>query len=406
MFCGAAAGCGAGAGRAAAGCGAGAGRAAAGCGAAAGRAAAGCGAGAGRAAAGCGAAGCATAAFGVAGRAAAGCGAPVSGSDARPPEPPPPDVRRRRARPGAGPPASRSDARQPGPPPPDARGAGLGRMGSGRRRVHHARSGELPGPRGGGDRRVAAIAARRQFRVFGGGGDVRGLLRGRRNVPLGHGRAFLGGRYCPHAAGAAVVADPRIVNDRHVLLVDVGDVGRAEIIDALVVGEPAIVPAAALVAGAAIAEAVIDAAVEADMRPPVADIEDVVAADPAPVWRRPQHAHAGRLHPGAGHPVIAGGIRVPRPVAGGPDIPLRRDRRLHVDRQHRRRDLDRDPDRQLRLGRRRRHRHQRQRQQRRGQQQAFETRPLQHGHRTLAGTEKAHDSRSCAPAMIAFTGTV
>jgi hypothetical protein len=62
----------------------------------------------------------------------------------------------------------------------------------------------------------------------------------------------------------------RIVDDGFV--VDVSDMGAAEIIHGPV-----------LVAGAHIAEAVIDAAMESDMRPPIASIVDVDPVIPAPI---------------------------------------------------------------------------------------------------------------------------
>jgi hypothetical protein len=107
-----------------------------------------------------------------------------------------------------------------------------------------------------------------------------------------------------------------IVDDRSV--VDIGDVHATEIVHGRVVSEDAAFPVAALVAGAPIAETVIDAAVESDMRPPIATVENVHAVMPAPIARGPEQPHGRRLHPSSRHPVIA--LRPISPKAGRPDI--------------------------------------------------------------------------------------
>jgi len=95
---------------------------------------------------------------------------------------------------------------------------------------------------------------------------------------------FLRGRSRRSPTSAAIEADVsygRIVDDGFV--VDVGDVDAAEIIHGPVVSEDAASPIAALVAGAHIAEAVIDAAVESDMRPPISGVPNIEAVPPAPI---------------------------------------------------------------------------------------------------------------------------
>src|SRR6185312_17027654 len=93
------------------------------------------------------------------------------------------------------------------------------------------------------------------------------------------------------AARAAVVAGA--VDDRgavdHRLVVDVGDV-VGDVGHRAVVVEVVAVPVAAVVAAAAVTVAVVDAAVEAHVATPVAGVEDVDAAAPAPVARGPQRA--------------------------------------------------------------------------------------------------------------------
>jgi hypothetical protein len=98
-------------------------------------------------------------------------------------------------------------------------------------------------------------------------------------------------------------------------------------------------PVAALVADAAIAVAIRDAAVEADFRTPIAFMKGIDAVVPAPISWRPQQLRFRRQRPRARYPVIAR-IVIPGPIAGRPDVAWGRDRRLIVNRQWRRRDID------------------------------------------------------------------
>jgi hypothetical protein len=130
---------------------------------------------------------------------------------------------------------------------------------------------------------------------------------------------FLRGRSRDSPARATVEADmsySHIVDDGFV--VDVGDVHATEIVHGRVVAKDAVSPVAALVAGAHIAETVIDAAVESDMRPPIASMENVHAVIPAPIARGPEQPDGRRLHPGSRHPVIAVGTISPK--AGRPNV--------------------------------------------------------------------------------------
>src|SRR5581483_2300690 len=85
-------------------------------------------------------------------------------------------------------------------------------------------------------------------------------------------------------------------------------------------------PAAAHVSGADIAEAVVDSAIESDVRAPVARMEAIDAPDEAPVARGPEQPHLRRCDPGTRDPVIATGCV--GPVARGPDVALHGARRL------------------------------------------------------------------------------
>jgi hypothetical protein len=148
---------------------------------------------------------------------------------------------------------------------------------------------------------------------------------------------FLRGRSRDSPARATVEADTsysHIVDDGFV--VDVGDVHATEIVHGRVVAEDAVSPVAAFVAGAHIAETVIDAAVVSNMRPPVSGVPNIKAVPPAPISGRPEQTDGRRLHPGSRYPVIAVGTILPK--AGRPNVAGSGNFRLIVDGQFRRRD--------------------------------------------------------------------
>jgi hypothetical protein len=147
---------------------------------------------------------------------------------------------------------------------------------------------------------------------------------------------FLRGRSRDSPARATVEADTsysHIVDDGFV--VDVGDVHATEIVHGRVVAEDAVSPVAAFVAGAHIAETVIDTAVVSNMRPPVSGVPNIKAVPPAPISGRPEQPDGRRLHPGSRHPIIAVGTILPK--AGRPNVAGSGNFRLIVDGQFRRR---------------------------------------------------------------------
>ncbi len=125
------------------------------------------------------------------------------------------------------------------------------------------------------------------------------------------------------AATAAVIADA-VEGLLPVAAVAVDDGAIVVVAAATYVGDGAVVveviavPVAAEEADADVAEAVVDAAVVADVGSPVAGEEAVPVIDVAPVGRGPESAIVGRRAPCAGNPVVATGA--PCPVAGGPDV--------------------------------------------------------------------------------------
>src|ERR1700751_992701 len=130
----------------------------------------------------------------------------------------------------------------------------------------------------------------------------------------------------------AVVADAvhrDVVDDSLVVDVNVGD---GDVVHGAVVIEVAVAPVSAFIAVAEIAEAVIHASVETDVRPPISRMPDVDTVTPTPVAGRPEYANRGWSHPGAGNPVVAFGAV--GPVTGRPDVHITRAGGLLINRQH------------------------------------------------------------------------
>jgi hypothetical protein len=154
-----------------------------------------------------------------------------------------------------------------------------------------------------------------------------------RDSGTAHGFDFGWPRSVSDAASASVVGDAGVVVDDDRTVVDVGDT-RVDAVNGAIVVEVIAVPVAAVIADAGVSEAVVDAAVEADVRAPEATVKAPAVAIPAPVAGGPEGAIVGWSAPGAGDPVVAGGS--PVPVAGGPDVVGRGGFRLLVDGQGRR----------------------------------------------------------------------
>ena len=87
-------------------------------------------------------------------------------------------------------------------------------------------------------------------------------------------------------------------------------------------------PVSALVAQSNIAEAVVDAAVVADILAPIAAIESVAIVVVAPIRGGPERALIGSLNPTTGDPVIAA-LSV-SPITGCPEIVIAGGRGLIV----------------------------------------------------------------------------
>jgi hypothetical protein len=164
----------------------------------------------------------------------------------------------------------------------------------------------------------------------------------RRRVLFVRSDQFLGRGLVLNAVGSAVVGDVGGVDDGCLLDngpidVDVGDNVDVHADNRGVVGEDAAIPPAARKANSHVAAAVVDAAVEADVRSPVPPMEGVSAAEPAPVTWGPQGADVGGGHPGTWDPVVT--KETPMPVSRRPHQVGGRARRLLINGQGGRREL-------------------------------------------------------------------
>src|SRR5262249_36745974 len=148
---------------------------------------------------------------------------------------------------------------------------------------------------------------------------------------------------------AAVIADAIygdvVVDYSLVVNMHIGDV---DVVHRAVVVERAAAPISANVADAKVAETVVHATVEADVRSPVSRVPKVEAFTPTPVAWRPKEPWFRGDHPRARHPEIT--VFPIRPVAGRPDVAITRASRLHIHRQYRRRDADRNKNPRKRQG--------------------------------------------------------
>src|SRR6266851_8415589 len=199
---------------------------------------------------------------------------------------------------------------------------------------HHPRARECSGPWRRSNRRAALVLAGVQHRVASRGLLVLALHRCDGDVSLTDRCLFRRGRLGVNAAIAAVVADS-IHGDviDHGLVVDIGDVYVADIVYGAVVVQTAALPIAAFVAAADVAIAVIDPAVETDVRTPVAYMPDERSASPAPIAGGPQELRLRGEHPRARHPVVILVIVAPGPIPRRPNVSIAGNRGLLVDRQ-------------------------------------------------------------------------
>jgi hypothetical protein len=145
-------------------------------------------------------------------------------------------------------------------------------------------------------------------------------------------------RLCGRSVGAAVEADishSGVVD--HGLVIGLVMWTLPKIVHRSVVAEHAAPPKAAGVAHTGIAKSVIDAAIKANVRTPIARVPGVDAVVPTPIAWRPKQAHRRRLYPRPRHPVVR-----PRPRNRASRYSPGRELAADLDRQNGRSSGDRD----------------------------------------------------------------
>ena len=159
------------------------------------------------------------------------------------------------------------------------------------------------------------------------------LCRHRWHVPLTGCGLFCRRWLCGDSTLAAVIADTvnrRVIDHRRVVnIVNVGDI---DVVHRSVVIELAVVPASTFVAMAEISVTVSDAAIEANLRTPIAFMEKESVTTPKPIRRSPEIADFGSQYPRARNPVVVAVIVVIGPVARSPDVTLAWAKRLLINR--------------------------------------------------------------------------
>jgi len=182
-------------------------------------------------------------------------------------------------------------------------------------------------------RQLIAIAAR---------GALVLRLRGRcSNVPVAICCHFSRRRTCVDPATPAVIAHAaRLAIVDHRFVVHVVNVRHVDVVDRAVVKKAPAMPVSAFVAEPAVTEAIVNSAIEADMRSPVSGVPEISTSAPAPIAWSPQEADLWSNHPRAGHPVVA--VNPVGPVAGRPNVAVTGANRLRINRQWRWRNRYRD----------------------------------------------------------------
>jgi len=165
--------------------------------------------------------------------------------------------------------------------------------------------------RPGGNHVLRVTAVRLGKRALIGPGRLYMLCleRCRSHVLVAIGNPLLGPWLVLYAAWPTIIGNVPVVDDRvshHDRPVDIGGMndGFIHAHNRGVVGKLAAAPFTAGKTDAFVTKAIVHTAVVAHVASPVPLMEPVVATGPAPIVRRPQSAFIGRLHPGAGDPIV------------------------------------------------------------------------------------------------------
>jgi hypothetical protein len=87
--------------------------------------------------------------------------------------------------------------------------------------------------------------------------------------------------------------------------INIMQVAAAHVIHRAVVVEGAVIPVSALIADSTVAEAIIHAAIKADLCTPVPVVPGVAITAPTPIARCPEQANFRSHHPRTWHPEVA-----------------------------------------------------------------------------------------------------
>src|ERR1039458_3994324 len=156
------------------------------------------------------------------------------------------------------------------------------------------------------DCRVAMVHPCALLRIAARGLHMLSLSRNSRNMPLVYCGLLARGWTRLDSASSAVEADTALVVVPDPFVVNIVKIAATQVVDGAVIEEVSVVPTASFVPSAPVAVAVVDPAVEADGRPPIAIIEKIAAVAPAPITRRPKIALFRRHYPGSGYPIVVG----------------------------------------------------------------------------------------------------
>ena len=175
------------------------------------------------------------------------------------------------------------------------------------------------------------------------------LRRSRRKMTLAGEGLLLGCRFRRNSIRTTVEARVGVVDDRRILddrRIDVGrpNHGGVHAHCRCVVSEDSTAPLTAGKAASTITKAIVHAAVEADLCPPIAGMEDIhTAISPAPITRCPEIAGLRSEDPGTRDPIVVANA-IPRPIARCPQVIGQRAGRLNVNRERGRFDINADAD--------------------------------------------------------------
>src|ERR1035437_1343611 len=179
---------------------------------------------------------------------------------------------------------------------------------------------------------LAHVRRRALLRVGLGRLRMLSLSRYRRDMSLTRRGIVFGPWTRVDSTGATVVADVGFAVD-HSGVVNVVNFIHVHVVHGTVVEKVVVVPTPAFVTLTEITEAVIDSAIEAHVRPPIAVIENKSVAAPTPIGWSPQETDFRRHHPSSRHPVVIVDVVIVGPVARGPEITVAWTKRLLIDRQ-------------------------------------------------------------------------